>query len=103
MHNIAMHNTHTVSTPANGSQCPELRHTCTTSGILQVGSASAPSAYHHLANVLGEVGMGEHCLDGVKLVLPHFDAKVIPTNLNATYQQLSDALGLCLHLFIAPL
>ncbi len=62
------------------SQCPELGHTCATSGIVQVGSTSAPSTDDPLANVLGEVGLGEHCLDGVKLELPHFDVKVIPTS-----------------------
>ena len=45
-----------------------------------MGSTSAPSADDPLANVLGEVGLGEHCLDGVKLVLPHFDVKVLPSS-----------------------
>ena len=85
------------------SQCPELGHTCTTGGTLQLGSTSAPSADDPFANVIGEVGLGEHCIDGVKLVRPHFDVKVIPTSLSAIDQQLSDALGLCLHLVIAPL
>ena len=85
------------------SRCQELGHTCTTSGILQLGSTSAPSADDPLANVLGEVGLGEHCLDGVKLVLPHFDVKVLPSNSSATDQHLSDDMGLCLHLVIAPL
>ena len=84
-------------------QCPELVHTCTKGGILQLGSTSAPSADDPLANVLGEVGLGEHCLEGVKLVLPHFVVKVVPTSLSATDPQLSDALGLCLHLVIEPL
>ena len=67
-----------------------------------MGSTSAPSADDPLANVLGEVGLGENCLDGAKLVLPHF-VKVLSSSLSATDQHLSDDLGLCLHLVIAPL
>ena len=76
--NIARHNKHTDSTPTNIFQCPELGHTCTNCGILQLESTSAPSANDPLANVLGKLGLGEHCIDGVKLALPHFDVKVIP-------------------------
>ena len=74
-----------------------------TSGILQLGSTSAPSADDPIANVLGEVDLGERCLDGVKLVLSHFDVKVLPSSFSATDQHLSDDLGLCLHLVIAHL
>ena len=85
------------------SQCPELGRTCTTSGILQLGSTSAPSTDDPLAKVIGEVGLGEHCLDGVRLVLPHFDVKVLPSSFSATDQHLSDDMRLCLHLVRAPL